>query len=373
MDEINISILVEAKNEYTKQLSDILVPYLYEGINSIYEESKKVEDENATILKIFQDNLKKIHKWNQDIIDQETQRILERSQCTYLDDLITAVFISQTRILTYRNSTKKKINLKIPKLSRFIHKCYIECAREFYKNTYLINKEGISNLDRQRNLRESLLVIKECISDAIRKLLPFQEILKQYLDDPETESDEDITKTHKFTFKKKEEEEEHLSEEEKEELKEEIKQDIETEVQKITGNEEKIEEIIKKEDEIKEEIQPIKEESSTISESVDINNLIIKKQEDKTQIIPEQKKEEIKHIIIKNDKKEEPSTVNTTSESENEDDVIKNLKEIEKMAEENIIRRPHKTYKIIRKKHHMKERPKFLFNDAEETDEEDDE
>ena len=36
MDD-NITVLVDAKTEYTKQLSNILVPFIYEGIKSIYD------------------------------------------------------------------------------------------------------------------------------------------------------------------------------------------------------------------------------------------------------------------------------------------------------------------------------------------------
>ena len=46
------------------------------------------------------------------------------------DDLVTAVFLSHTKILTAIKSGNKqnKINLKIPKIDHFIHRCYIESA-----------------------------------------------------------------------------------------------------------------------------------------------------------------------------------------------------------------------------------------------------
>ena len=37
--EENLSVLVDAKTEYTKQLTNILVPHIFEGINSIYGET----------------------------------------------------------------------------------------------------------------------------------------------------------------------------------------------------------------------------------------------------------------------------------------------------------------------------------------------
>ena len=36
--EDNIAVLVDAKIEYTKQLTNILVPFIHEGIKSIHED-----------------------------------------------------------------------------------------------------------------------------------------------------------------------------------------------------------------------------------------------------------------------------------------------------------------------------------------------
>lgn len=196
MDDIAPNILVETKNEYTHQLTNILIPYIYEGIASIYDDSEKLHEDNkgeSTVLKTFQAQLKKVPKWNQEIIDAETQRILDRTQCEWLSDLITAVFISHTKILSVvtkkDTSSKEKINVKIPQISRFVHKCYIECAREFFKNPFLIDKEDLTTAEKQRNMRESLQVIEQCIINAVRKLLPVQDILRKYLGDALDEDD----------------------------------------------------------------------------------------------------------------------------------------------------------------------------------------
>ncbi len=123
MDD-NITVLVDAKIEYTKQLTNILVPYIFEGIKSIYDTSKGVCNMNkdGNILMRFQEQLSQIPKWNQEIIDEEYSRIVENSGCDWLDELVTAVFLSHTKILTSIKSNKKqnKINLKIPKIDHFI-------------------------------------------------------------------------------------------------------------------------------------------------------------------------------------------------------------------------------------------------------------
>ena len=205
MEDISINILVDAKNEYTKQLTNILVPYIYEGVESIYQDSLNLDSKN--VLKQFQNLLQKVPKWNQEMIDNETKRIIDASKCNYLGDLLTAVFVANAKILTAVATIHKgkKIQLRVPQISEFIHKCYIESAREFYKNPYLFDK-SCRSIEKHRNLRESLSNINASIVEAVRKLLPMQEILQQYLGDSFGMHEEDISITpqkENMTFNKK--------------------------------------------------------------------------------------------------------------------------------------------------------------------------
>ena len=185
MEDISINVLVDAKNEYMLQLTNTITPHLYTGtLNKIYNKAAKQCDPDEDITLIFKQLLKEVPKWNQDVIADITKYVIDKSQCDWLDDLLTAVFISNARILTaVRTQTpkNKRLNLTIPTTEHFIHHCYIEVAREMYKNPYLFATEDMSNSDRHRNLRDTLELIKECIEQAVRKLLPVQTILKQYL------------------------------------------------------------------------------------------------------------------------------------------------------------------------------------------------
>ena len=192
MEELSINILVEAKNEYTKQLTNILVPYIYEGFESIYSDAVDLDRKNS--LKTFQTLLFKVPKWNQEMIDTEAERIINASKCSYLGDLLTAVFVANAKILTAVSSINrgKKINLKVPQISQFMHKCYIEGAREFYKNPYLFDR-SCRTMEKHRNLREALTIVNSTIEEAVRKLLPMQDILQQYLGEAVGMHDEDIS------------------------------------------------------------------------------------------------------------------------------------------------------------------------------------
>ena len=197
MDDYNVNVLSEAKNEYSSRLVSTLTPLLIQGIKSIFNEAVnlcKDNDENEKYLMTFQNFLSRVPKWNENIVDEETKRIIEASNCPYLEDLLTCVHITQLKILTsIRVSQKqKKIDLDIPKLNMFIHKCYIAFARKLYSNVYLFENE-IAALQHQKNMRECELICHECILGVIRDSMPVETILRAYID--ETVDEEVIEET----------------------------------------------------------------------------------------------------------------------------------------------------------------------------------
>jgi hypothetical protein len=129
------------------------------------------------------------------MIDTETERIIEKTNCKWLEKLIGAVFISNAKVLsTIRTQNfEQKMKLEIPTTTRFIHKCYIESGREFYRSVYLFDDEDVSPFEKQKNIRECLTIVKEAIQEAIRRLLPVQEIIKTYLGNVYQNSDDDVS------------------------------------------------------------------------------------------------------------------------------------------------------------------------------------
>ena len=181
------NFLVETKNEYTIQLTNILTPLIYEGIQSIYSEAQQVST-NDNIFKNFQIFLKRIPKWNNELISRETVRILNNSKSySWLHDLIKATLKAYIIVLTHNpnNTSQIKVDPKLYqdiKIDDFIHKIYIECARELWNNPYLLFHE-YPPIELKRNQRDTIVLIKDCIKEAIRKLLPVQHILQLYLGD----------------------------------------------------------------------------------------------------------------------------------------------------------------------------------------------
>jgi len=239
MDDFNTNLLSEARNEYSSRLLNILTPLVIQGFKSIFKEAYELcvkNEESSKYLMTFQNFLSRVPKWNQEIINVETQRIIKTSKCDFLEDILTCVHITQLKILTsIRVSTKqKKIEIDIPKISDFVHRVYIESARKIYQNVYLFEKH-IMPLQQQKNMRECEIIVRECILKVIADSMPIEKILRAYMD--ETEEEEII---EEIVEKPQEEVENIVKEEEKETL-ENNNESIQTVTNDNSANIEKIE------------------------------------------------------------------------------------------------------------------------------------
>ena len=196
MDDFSLNSLQESRNEWCSRLITVLTPCIIDGIKSIFEESWKLcveNDEKTKYLMTFQNFLSRVPKWNPNIISQECSRIKDKSNCTYISDLITCVHIIQLKMLScMRVGTKqKKVDVNIPSLEDFVHHVYINAARKIYTNVYLFEM-GISSLKSQKNSRELEIIIKECILQTVRETIPVEELLKLYM----SETVENATEVH---------------------------------------------------------------------------------------------------------------------------------------------------------------------------------
>lgn len=196
MDDFIVSNLHESKNEWCGRLVSVLTPLVIEGFRSIFNESWKLcVDSNETnkYLMTFQNLLSRIPQWNSVIVEEERKRIIERSGCNYLEDLITCVHIIQLKVLTCIRvgNKQKKIDISIPKLDHFLHRVYIHSARKLYRNVYLFEKK-ISDLQIQKNGRELEIMIQESILTTIRESIPTEAIIRAYLDESMEEEEQVI-------------------------------------------------------------------------------------------------------------------------------------------------------------------------------------
>jgi len=183
--------LTETKNEFNNFLCSILVPHLYNGIsgmldysiqtyNMLEEKQKKNKNiQNPGILNIFKMCLNDVSSINNNEIENEYKRIKDKSGCAdWFDNLIKAAFKSYVLFLTWDPKTSNskysendfydKISLK-----DFIHKCYIETCEYFKENPEIFLKKNMK--------KEIYDIIKNCVESAIKKTLPYNEVIQEFL------------------------------------------------------------------------------------------------------------------------------------------------------------------------------------------------
>jgi len=187
-----VSVYAEAKNEYTKQLAVFIVPTFHRFFIACLTQASEEENNHKRQLWKFQELLSQIPEWNMDKVQREVQKFIADIQCDYLEELVTAVFIAHTKVLTaIRIGNKnKRVQITIPKLDHFLHRALSECSRLLWSSAYLFHNE-LSPIEKQKNHRQIEGLIHEGVGQAIRGLLPVKNILKDYLSDPNEADAED--------------------------------------------------------------------------------------------------------------------------------------------------------------------------------------
>jgi len=185
------SVYAEAKAEYTKQLCQYLVPSIQQFFLDLLDEAKGKESDPKRVLVMFQTLLEDISNWNVDKVQRETAGIVTGSQCDYLEELMTAVFIAHTKVLSAIRLTtrQKKLQITIPKLEHFLHRTVTECARLLWSNTYLFSTNAPS-IERQKNLRLIENFLHDGVLQGIRGMLPVKNILREYWKEDESGDEE---------------------------------------------------------------------------------------------------------------------------------------------------------------------------------------
>ena len=177
--KLNISVLVAARDEYIDQLKRILIPLIIQGFNSIYADALKLNEKKP--LYKFQELLKEIPKWNQTILQEESKRI--KRKCSYIMDIVTAIFVSNVKILASirLKGNNENIKVKIPTSDIFIHSIYIESAQKIFYNPYLFYHINNNFRETENNKKQVIEIVNISIDETIRQMLPFDEILQEYL------------------------------------------------------------------------------------------------------------------------------------------------------------------------------------------------
>jgi len=193
VQDSSAAIYSEAKSEYTDQLVFNFQPALLRFFLDRFTEIKAsdiVSSKAKSALSEFQNSLSQIPDWNLDKVHSETSELLKAIHCDYIEDLITAVFIAHTKILSairLHSKPRRKINITVPKPDHFMHRTMSECSRFLWSNVYLFD-DTVPSVDRQKNMNEVNHFLEKGILQAIRNLLPVKSILRDSLQEDDDDA-----------------------------------------------------------------------------------------------------------------------------------------------------------------------------------------
>jgi hypothetical protein len=196
MDDFLPDTLKNTIGEYSQRLISIITPEIYVGFQSMLNDSYQIclaNGETNKYLMTFQNCIKRIPKYSQNIVENECKRIIDKSGCNYLEDLLTVTHVILLKNLTTIRvgNRQKKIDISIPKFDIFIHRIYINVGRKLYQNVDLFMFD-CPPLTKMKNRRIVENLIEKCILDTIRDSMPFEHIIRSYLDESEEREEEEI-------------------------------------------------------------------------------------------------------------------------------------------------------------------------------------
>jgi hypothetical protein len=165
--------LIDQKKEYIEQLQNLLAVPLAERIYSMYIDSQKKG------LKHFQHELNEIPKWNNHVIEEETKQIIKRTKCNYLAKLLKLTILVSVKIKFYEyRSQLKHIDIKIPNLQDFLHKCFINVSEFSWKYSYLFVQHNLKSIEIQNNLNIIEHNFRKMVAKSIAECIHVQEIIE---------------------------------------------------------------------------------------------------------------------------------------------------------------------------------------------------
>ena len=184
----NLNVLVEAKKEYLGQMCHLMVPVMIETFSIMYDEAVKMS-KGRKVLQMFQKLLKEVPNWSDNMSKTHADNITSR--CAWYSDLLAAVFVACTKILSAvrLKSDNKKISLKLPTNEIFIQTCYNLAAKDLYKDPYVF-QENQSEYARDEQLAARFI---PCIENSVKDLIPVQQILQTYMSQESRDIDLDGT------------------------------------------------------------------------------------------------------------------------------------------------------------------------------------
>lgn len=171
-----------SNTHYCDEFVSKCTPFFLQGFDTIYNNTLQKCRKYRFLLKLFQEDLEKIHLWNALIIDNEHKRFMISGNCDWLDNLIKACFLELSeQFIRTHNVSYDLSNVVLPPGNVFIHKCYINIARALWKQPQLLFHD-FNAVEKLRNREVFTSIIQKTIIDTFKTNLPMENMIDTFLD-----------------------------------------------------------------------------------------------------------------------------------------------------------------------------------------------
>ena len=168
--------LTERRQQYTEYLVDLIAGPLHRRVRAWFDDIRADPRQRAQALKNFQGALADVATWSALRVDTEVARIVQGEDCAYLPNLLRALFLVEAKLFMIGESSGANVKIRVPSVERFVHQCFIEASRVFWKKIFLFNP-ACPKLEQQRNYTVCDAVAVKSVKDAVRKLVPFKDLI----------------------------------------------------------------------------------------------------------------------------------------------------------------------------------------------------
>jgi hypothetical protein len=172
-DQSISALLLDAKREYMLRLLEICLPPVSSTIQGLFVQAMD-QGGNTNGLYLFQQSLRTIPSWNQNVVQDKTTEIT--SKFPYVDDLIAACIVTQVKIMSSirLSSDRPNIRLNLPTTTEFVHQLYIQTAKRVYEDPFVMVGAASAAVALEA-------VVNDALERTVRKMIPFQDVLQAYL------------------------------------------------------------------------------------------------------------------------------------------------------------------------------------------------
>ena len=150
---VNSTVFVKERlDAYTQKVEKHAIAFYKQGIRSLFDHVKKNNTKKNTLLLEFQHALRNIAKWTPEVKTHEWARFCEACPAKTLKTLLEL----KTLVIKGFNAPCDISG------EQLIYECYLNIARELWKNPYVVYDTGMTSIERNEKNRLLEKLIRRC-------------------------------------------------------------------------------------------------------------------------------------------------------------------------------------------------------------------